>query len=144
MNRQPKISPLQSWEIFLQSRSTSSQTVALLSCFVCDEKSSETIKCVEELSGPLRSMPDLARRIVKISTECKLELDEEAYVEKFRPYLMDLLLIWCKGASFLSVCEMTDIFEGSVIRCLRRLEELLYQICQIAKGVGEHHRYFGI
>uniref|UniRef100_A0A1A9X490 Helicase ATP-binding domain-containing protein n=1 Tax=Glossina brevipalpis TaxID=37001 RepID=A0A1A9X490_9MUSC len=116
---------------------TSPQTVALLSCFVCDEKSSETIQCVEELSGPLRSMQELARRIAKVSIECKLELDEEAYVEKFRPFLMDVVLAWCKGASFLSVCKMTDIFEGSVIRCMRRLEELLRQMCQAAKTIDE-------
>uniref|UniRef100_A0A1B0AKL5 Helicase ATP-binding domain-containing protein n=1 Tax=Glossina palpalis gambiensis TaxID=67801 RepID=A0A1B0AKL5_9MUSC len=115
---------------------TTPQTVALLSCFVCDEKSAETIKCAEELSGPLRSMQELARRIAKISTECKLELDEEAYVEKFKPFLMDVVLAWCKGASFLSVCKMTDIFEGSIIRCMRRLEELLRQMCQAAKTIG--------
>uniref|UniRef100_A0A1B0GC66 Uncharacterized protein n=1 Tax=Glossina morsitans morsitans TaxID=37546 RepID=A0A1B0GC66_GLOMM len=115
---------------------TTPQTVALLSCFVCDEKSAETIKCTEELSGPLRSMQELARRIAKISTECKLELDEEAYAEKFKPFLMDVVLAWCKGASFLTVCKMTDIFEGSIIRCMRRLEELLRQMCQAAKTIG--------
>lgn len=112
------------------------QTVSLLSCFVCDEKSSETPLSTEELSGPLRAMQELARRIAKISNECKLEIDEEAYVEKFKPYLMDVVLSWCKGASFLNVCKMTDIFEGSIIRCMRRLEELLRQLCQAAKTIG--------
>lgn len=32
------------------------QCVALLSCFVCDEKSNESQKVGEELSGPLRQM----------------------------------------------------------------------------------------
>lgn len=32
------------------------QCVALLSCFVCDEKSNESQKTGEELSGPLRQM----------------------------------------------------------------------------------------
>lgn len=112
------------------------QSVSLLSTFVCDEKSSEAPKMAEELSGPLRQMQDLARRIAKISAECKLELDEENYVEKFKPFLMDVVLAWCKGASFLSICKMTDIFEGSIIRCMRRLEELLRQMCQAAKTIG--------
>ncbi|XP_023302269.2 exosome RNA helicase MTR4 [Lucilia cuprina] len=115
---------------------TTAQSVALLSTFVCDEKSSENPKSTEELSGPLRAMQDLARRIAKISNECKLELDEETYVDKFKPFLMDVVLAWCKGASFLSVCKMTDIFEGSIIRCMRRLEELLRQMCQAAKTIG--------
>ncbi|XP_030377687.1 exosome RNA helicase MTR4 [Scaptodrosophila lebanonensis] len=112
------------------------KAVALLSCFVCDEKSSDAPKCATELSGPLRSMQDLARRIAKVSTECKLDLDAENYVEKFKPFLMDVVLAWCKGASFLSVCKMTDIFEGSIIRCMRRLEELLRQMCQASKTIG--------
>ena len=31
---------------------------------------------------------------------------------------------------------MTEVFEGSVIRCMRRLEELLRQMCQAAKAIG--------
>lgn len=112
------------------------QCVALLSCFVCDEKSTEKPRACDELSGPLDQMHNLARRIAKISTECKLDLDEQAYVEKFKPFLMDVVLSWCKGASFLSLCKMTDIFEGSIIRCMRRLEELLRQMCQAAKTIG--------
>lgn len=88
------------------------QMVALVSCFVCDEKSNEMPKSTEELSGPLRQMQDLARRIAKVTTDAKLELDEEQYVEKFKPYLMDVVYAWCKGANFLQICKMTDIFEG--------------------------------
>lgn len=53
---------------------TASQTCALLSTFVCDEKSSEMPKLGEELSGPLRQMQDIARRIARVSHECKLEV----------------------------------------------------------------------
>lgn len=112
------------------------QCCALLSCFVCDERSSEQPTAAEELSAPLKQMQDFARRIAKVSIECKLELDEEEYVEKFKPTLMDVVLAWCKGASFLQLCKMTDVFEGSIIRCMRRLEELLRQMVQASKTIG--------
>ncbi|XP_055592705.1 exosome RNA helicase MTR4 [Uranotaenia lowii] len=115
---------------------TTAQSCALLSCFVCDEKSSEVPAATEELSGPLRQMQDLARRIAKVSNECKVELDEERYVESFKPFLMDVVLAWCKGSSFLELCKMTEIFEGSIIRCMRRLEELLRQMVQASKTIG--------
>lgn len=35
---------------------SAAQACALLSCFVCDEKSNEAPKLSEELSGPLRQM----------------------------------------------------------------------------------------
>ncbi|KAK9889604.1 hypothetical protein WA026_006977 [Henosepilachna vigintioctopunctata] len=113
-----------------------SQCCALLSCFVCDEKSNENPKLTDELSGPLRKMQDLARRIAKVSTEARLPLDEDAYVEKFRPFLMDIVFKWCNGASFSELCSSTDIFEGSIVRCMRRLEELLRQMVQASKTIG--------
>lgn len=115
---------------------TPPQSTALLSCFVCDEKSNETPKLSEELSGPLRQMQDLARRIAKVSTEAKLPLEEDTYVEKFKPFLMDVVFAWCNGSPFKSICDMTDIFEGSIVRCMRRLEELLRQMVQASKTIG--------
>ena len=132
------------------------QTTALLSCFVCDEKSNEMPKLSEALAGPLKQMQDLARRIAKVSVEAKLELQEDEYVEQFKPFMMDVVAAWCKGVTFLEVCKMTDLFEGnltlcvfyqiniypmhyfvgSIIRCMRRLEELLRQMVQAAKSIG--------
>lgn len=115
---------------------TVAQCVSLISCFVCDEKSSENPKKSEELSGPLRQMQDLARRIARVSAEAKLDIKEEDYVGQFKPFLMDVVYAWCKGSSFLDICRMTDIFEGSIIRCMRRLEEVLRQLCQASKNIG--------
>ena len=61
-------------------------------------------------------MQDMARRIAKVSREAKLDMEEDSYVEKFKPFMMDIVHEWCKGASFLSICKMTDMFEGSIIR----------------------------
>ncbi|XP_026465811.1 exosome RNA helicase MTR4-like [Ctenocephalides felis] len=112
------------------------ECLALLSCFVCDEKSQETQKATETLSGPLRHMHNLARKIAKVSKESKIEIDEEAYIQQFKPHMMDVVIAWCRGSKFAEICKMTDIFEGSIIRCMRRLEELLRQMIQAAKSIG--------
>ncbi|CAL8148366.1 unnamed protein product [Orchesella dallaii] len=112
------------------------RAVALLSCVVCDERSNEVPKLSEELSGALKMMQDIARQIAKVSKESKLEIDEDEYVDQFKPYLMDVVHEWCKGATFSKLCEMTDIFEGGIIRCMRRLEELLRQMSLAAKVIG--------
>lgn len=41
---------------------------------------------------------------------------------------------WCTYADVLS--KMTDVYEGSLIRLFRRLEELLRQMAQAAKVMG--------
>jgi ATP-dependent RNA helicase DOB1 len=112
------------------------QAVSLLSCFVFDEKVDAKAKLQEELSGPLRLMQETARRIVKVSNECKMNIEEQAYVEKFKPELMDVVFAWCQGAKFSQICKMTEVYEGSLIRIFRRLEELLRQMCAAAKSIG--------
>ncbi|KAJ8405700.1 hypothetical protein AAFF_G00316800 [Aldrovandia affinis] len=115
---------------------TAEQATALLSCFVFQENANEMPKLTEQLAGPLRQMQECAKRIAKVSAEAKLEVDEETYLNSFRPHLMDVVYTWANGSSFAQICKMTDVFEGSIIRCMRRLEELLRQMCQAAKAIG--------
>lgn len=93
-------------------------------------------KLPEELSGPLRLLHDSARRIAKVCQESKMVMDEEDYVSQFCPSLMPIVYAWCQGAKFSQICKMTDIFEGSIIRSMRRLEELLRQMVVASKCIG--------
>jgi len=111
---------------------------ALLSCFVFDEKSETTVRLKESLAAPLRTLQEIARRIAQVSKESKLPLEEETYVQSFKVELMDAVVQWCKGASFSEVCKLTDTFEGSLIRVFRRLGELLRQMTQAAKVIGNN------
>lgn len=114
------------------------QIAALVSCFIPGDRSSEQIQLRAELAKPLQQLQDSARRIADIQHECKLEINVDEYVEAaVRPFLMDVIYCWSKGASFAEVIQMTDIFEGSVIRLARRLDEFLNQLCAAAHAVGE-------
>jgi len=112
------------------------QTVAILSCMVTAEKTDENVKIREELAPTLRQLQEVTKKIAKISQECKLNIDPEEYTQSFRPHLMDVVYAWCKGAKFIDICKMTDVFEGSIIRSMRRLEEVLRQLCAAAKSIG--------
>ena len=78
---------------------------------------------------------------------------EERYVDGFKPFMMEVIKAWVDGQSFANICKMTTIFEGksiskekidtniririgSIVRCIRRLEELLRQMCCAAKAIG--------
>ena len=37
-----------------------------------------------------------------------------------------------QGSTFATICEMTDVFEGSIVRFMRRLDELLNQLIKAA------------
>ncbi|KAI6121198.1 rRNA-processing arch domain-containing protein [Pisolithus sp. B1] len=111
-------------------------SAGLLSCFVFTEKSEQQTKLKEELAAPLRVMQELARRIAKVSQESKLPIVEDEYVSSFKVELMEAVVQWCRGASFADICKLTDQFEGNLIRVFRRLGELLRQMTQAAKVIG--------
>lgn len=81
-------------------------------------------------------MQDTAKRVATVSKECKLDVEIDEYVDKLKPFLMDVMTEWVNGASFAKVCTMTSIFEGNIIRHIRRLEELLRQMSCAAKAIG--------
>ncbi|KAG4398389.1 hypothetical protein GLYMA_08G027700v4 [Glycine max] len=114
------------------------QVAALASCFIPGDKSTEQIQLRTELARPLQQLQDSARRIAEIQHECKLDINVNEYVDStVRPFLMDVIYSWSKGANFADVIQMTDIFEGSIIRSARRLDEFLNQLRAAANAVGE-------
>lgn len=44
---------------------------------------------------------------------------------------MDVVHAWCTGAKFSEICKMTDVFEGSIIRAMRRLEVCCFMFISI-------------
>lgn len=94
------------------------------------------MKLSEELAKPFQNLQSQARLIAKISQESKLPVNEDEYVQKFKPQLMEVVYTWSKGTSFAAICKMTDVYEGSLIRMFRRLEELLRQMGLAAKVMG--------
>uniref|UniRef100_A0A2P2MK83 ATP-dependent RNA helicase Ski2/MTR4 C-terminal domain-containing protein n=1 Tax=Rhizophora mucronata TaxID=61149 RepID=A0A2P2MK83_RHIMU len=114
------------------------QVAALASCFIPVDKSTEQIHLRTELAKPLQQLQESARKIAEIQHECKLDIHVDEYVEStVRPFLMDVIYCWSKGASFAEVIQMTDIFEGSIVRSARRLDEFLNQLRAAAQAVGE-------
>lgn len=57
-------------------------------------------------------LQETARLIAEVSRECKLDMDPDAYVESFRPFLMDIMYSWSKGASFAEICGITGAEHG--------------------------------
>ncbi|RDW57134.1 ATP-dependent RNA helicase MTR4 [Aspergillus mulundensis] len=116
---------------------TPEQAAAVLSVFVFEEKTKETPPLSkEELAKPLKEIQAQARIVAKVAQESKLAVSEEDYVQSFHWELMEVIYEWANGKSFADICAMTDVYEGSLIRVFRRLEECLRQMAQAAKVMG--------
>jgi len=71
------------------------------------------------LLNPFLKLQEAARTVVRAQIACKLEVDEDQFVEKFNPAMMEAVFAWCKGAKFADVQKLTSTYEGTTIRTLR-------------------------
>lgn len=109
---------------------------ALASTFVFQEKSDTPAQIPEALVQPLQALQDTARRIARVARESRLDIKEDDYVRSFRVELIQPVLLWCSGKNFAEMLKLTDVFEGTIIRTFRRLQELLRQLVDAAKAIG--------
>lgn len=67
----------------------------------------------------------------------QVEIDIDSFVNSFRPDIMEAVYAWAKGSKFYEIMSVTGVFEGSLIRAIRRLEEVLQQLIHAANSIGE-------
>ncbi|KAF0408351.1 antiviral helicase [Gigaspora margarita] len=110
---------------------------ALLSCFVIEQHDKERVNLREDLYVVYRRLQEIARNIVAVSIECKLQISEEEYLANFCPDMMELVYSWCQGKSFAEIMKMAQkYYDGHVIRVFRCLDELLRAMVTAAKNIG--------
>jgi ATP-dependent RNA helicase DOB1 len=118
------------------------QLVALCSCFVPVEKSKENEDIHEKavrdaLAEPLARLKAAARLVGEAQSACGVPVDVDEYCDSFKVTLCEITYAWSKGGNFDDVHKKTDLFEGTVTRAMRRLDELMMELRGAAKAVGD-------
>lgn len=110
--------------------------VPLLSCIVFEEWNDDDYV----LSDDNRKLYGLIEHSVKTVCatlkEYGLVSSPKKYLRRFSYELMDVVRMWVEGKTFIQICENTEVFEGSIIRTFKRLEELLKQLSNAARVIG--------
>lgn len=61
------------------------------------------------------------------------------YIFYYYNEMKQIVYGWAKGDSFSEICKKNDnIYEGSVIRCIRREEELLRELIDASHAIGNN------
>ncbi|RPA81801.1 antiviral helicase [Ascobolus immersus RN42] len=110
---------------------TPEQCAALLSCFVAEESAKSPESALAEA---LVIMNNQAKEIARVAKESKLDVTEVI----LKGTLVPPVLAWAEGQSFSSICKLTDCYEGSLLRSIRRLQELLRQLILAAALMGNN------
>jgi len=120
------------------------QTVALLSCFVHSEKSSsfnsKAPNLLEEHFQLFSKLREQVNRIASVAKDARLGMDIEKYLDSFSPQLMEASAAWAKGSNFANILKMSKVFEGSLVRAIRRVDELLQQLIAACTSIGENEQ----
>ncbi|MES1923516.1 ATP-dependent RNA helicase mtr4, partial [Bonamia ostreae] len=112
------------------------QIVSLASCLTGGDRAEVKVRLKNELADPYFRLQKAAKHVATTIRDAKIEIDFDQYVNSFRPNLMEVAYAWCKGAKFAQICKMTNSFEGAVIRVIRRLGELLEELSNASKIIG--------
>jgi len=110
--------------------------IAICSCLVFDEKSEDPGSNKLELMQAYETIKGIARNVGEVMVENKLPIDIEEYVGKVKPQLIDVILSWLEGKRFYEIMNQCNLYEGSVVRVIRRLEELVRELASAAKTIG--------
>lgn len=51
---------------------------------------------------------------------------------------MEVVYEWARGMPFKKIMELTTIQEGSIVRCITRLDETCREVRDAARLVGDH------
>eukprot|EP01022_Parablepharisma_sp_SALTPOND_P014220 TRINITY_DN1916_c0_g1_i1.p1 TRINITY_DN1916_c0_g1~~TRINITY_DN1916_c0_g1_i1.p1 ORF type:complete len:1081 (+),score=160.85 TRINITY_DN1916_c0_g1_i1:7764-11006(+) len=110
---------------------------AVLSSLIYTERKSDAkLTKNEDLQAGFTQMREIAEKIGKIRTEINPQQTLDEYVNQFKPDMMEITHQWCNGANFGEICKMTEIYEGTIIRCFKRLDELIKELIDAAKVIG--------
>ena len=54
---------------------------------------------------------------------------------------MNTVFDWARGVSFAELCSLTSVDEGTIVRCVTRLDETLREVGIVARIVGDPELY---
>ena len=112
----------------------------LFSVFVNEERVKEKAqlpsKASEAVMGVFEKIRGLAKELAEASKESGLDVDVGEVVSSLNPSLMDTVQQWVEGATFAEICGTTEMYEGSIIRSIKRLYEMLKQLSSCGDVLG--------
>jgi antiviral helicase SKI2 len=121
------------------------EIVAALSSLLYQQKSDDddfSVEIPETLLQCCQNMKVIAMNLGQLQKEHGLDLDPRDYCEATLKFgLVHVVYEWALGVPFKDICELTTAQEGSIVRCITRLDELCREVRNCARVVGNPTLY---
>jgi antiviral helicase SKI2 len=116
------------------------EAAALLSALVFQEKTAEDPHLTSRMEVARALMRDIAQALGVLQEQEGVVVDADA-----RPSLnfglAGVVYEWARGMSFRDITQMTTTQEGSIVRCITRLDELIRDVRNAARVIGNPSLY---
>ncbi|KAK1940011.1 DExH-box ATP-dependent RNA helicase DExH11 [Phytophthora citrophthora] len=114
------------------------EIVAVLSALIFQEKSQSEPTLTPTLKTTREVVQNIAESLGLIQLEQHLEIDPTVYCKGALNFgLMEVVYEWARGMPFKQLCELTDVQEGSIVRCITRLDEVCNEVRNAARVIGD-------
>ncbi|OBZ78640.1 hypothetical protein A0H81_01271 [Grifola frondosa] len=110
------------------------EVVALLSCFVFQEKTDVEPVIPPKLKEGQEAITAISERVSRIQDAHKVP-EEEFRTLKFG--LVEVVYEWAKGMPFEQITDLTDVAEGTIVRVITRLDETCREVRDAARVIGD-------
>ena len=113
------------------------ESVALLSALVFQEKSDVEPELPPSLIAARKDLEELALRTGQEQRSHGLQIDPQEYArDALKCGLMQVVFEWASGKPFAEIITCTDVMEGSIVRCIVRLDQACRELCDAARVLG--------
>ncbi|XP_070840118.1 superkiller complex protein 2 [Chaetodon trifascialis] len=113
------------------------ESAALLSCLVFTQNTQVEPHITNTLQEGINRVLSVAQRIGELQRDCGIPQTAEEFVSQFKFGLTEVVYCWARGMPFAEIAQLTDVQEGTVVRCIQRLDEVLKEVRQAARIVGD-------
>ncbi|KAJ7204463.1 antiviral helicase [Mycena pura] len=111
------------------------EVVALLSCFVFQEKTEIEPVIPQKLEEGREAILAISERVGRIQDSHKVAAEDFRSNLKFG--LVEVVYEWAKGMPFQQITALTDIAEGTIVRVITRLDETCREVRDAARVIGD-------
>ncbi|XP_072561944.1 superkiller complex protein 2 isoform X1 [Paramormyrops kingsleyae] len=113
------------------------ESAALLSCLVFTQNTQTCPHLTNTLQEGIDRVVAVAQRIGDLQVDCGLAQLAEDFVAQYKFGLTEVVYCWARGMPFSEIAQLTDVQEGTVVRCIQQLNEVLREVRQAARIVGD-------
>ena len=119
---------------------TPKQIDVIMSLFINEETMREGVPIKiksEKLSNIFYEVKKILEFIVSVNIDAEMEnYDSDEILNKLNPSMFDVIEKWYDGSTFMDICKKSKMYEGSIIRNIKRLYELLKQLAECSSILG--------